>query len=562
MDIASDGFEKFATFATDFDLNTFVPEVHRDRLLEKIENAHEAGYLTEYQSNEMKAQVENAAGFDPTVVPSIHDIASTTKQELATRRRQADKKEGIGKMIKNELKSLKKGITSMSKTAMVTKASNALSGVLRAVGKFGARNEDGTPDTVKILSGLGDISDIVGSFLPGPASAVTGLVSGILNMFGAGGPSTEDIVKEEFAKMKEFTLELFREQNKFIESKFEEQANLIRDQTAQIFLKMDRQTRRIIKRIMDSTGEIESYINRFKEFYQKDRITDLQSKAEALHEVLDKHLASVDDTRYESINDGTTQLLLSKLDTPVEELFFALIKKMFTTICLESKALRVPFYTIIESRLCTDILYTILAINTKRETLMNSSIMMLYQSPTYRGAVKHYQKDAAIDKENIKTWVHDNIVIKDDLMCSLFVTNNANWNSPLIKQSTLSFMKKIDNSLMDKLNGLTTDYCENVMEKNVNDHCNCHEEGSTSIYCDMNGKCECQEHYGGETCDERRCILELNGEVRRSIQLTATTEDVPITVWGSLHCTLRILAIGGGGGWLVNSKYIIRSIVC
>ena len=279
--------------------------------------------------------------------------------------------------------------------------------------------------------------------------------------------------------MKEFTLELFREQNKFIESKFEEQANLIRDQTAQIFLKMDIQTRRIIKRIMDSTGEIKSYINRFKDFYQKDRITDLQSKAEALHEVLDKHLTSVDDTRYESINDGTTQLLLSKLDAPVEELFFALIKKMFTTICLESKALRVPFYTIIESRLCTDILYTILAINTKRETLMNSSIMMLYQSPTYRGAVKHYQKDTAIDKENIKTWVHDNIVIKDDLMCSLFVTNNANWNSPLIKQSTLSFMKKIDNSLMDKLNGLTTDYCENVMEKNVKDHCNCHEEGST-----------------------------------------------------------------------------------
>ena len=147
LNIVSAGFEAFAKFATDFDLNTFVPEVHRDRLLEKIENAHEEGYLTEDQSNEMKTQVENAAGFDPTVVPSIHDIAATTKQELATRRRQADKKEGFGKIIKNELKSWRKGLKSMSKTAMVTKASNALSGLFGAVGKFGARNEDGTPDT-------------------------------------------------------------------------------------------------------------------------------------------------------------------------------------------------------------------------------------------------------------------------------------------------------------------------------------------------------------------------------------------------------------------------------
>ena len=44
--------------------------------------------------------------------------------------------------------------------------------------------------------------------------------------------STEDIVKEEFAKMKQFTLELFREQNMFTESKFEEKANLIRDSSS------------------------------------------------------------------------------------------------------------------------------------------------------------------------------------------------------------------------------------------------------------------------------------------------------------------------------------------
>ena len=105
---ASSGFEEFAKFAKDWDLNTFVPEVHRDRLLGKIEKAHKARYLTDDQARDMKTEVEKAVGFDPTVIPSIHDIATTTKQELATRRRQKDKRESKGKMIKNELKSLKK----------------------------------------------------------------------------------------------------------------------------------------------------------------------------------------------------------------------------------------------------------------------------------------------------------------------------------------------------------------------------------------------------------------------------------------------------------------------
>ena len=50
-------------------------------------------------------------------------------------------------------------------------------------------------------------------------------------------------------------------------------------------------------------------------------------------------------------------------------------------------------------------------------------------------------------------------------------------------------------------------------------------------------------------CNQHQCILEMNGELRTSIQLT-TTEEVTIIVWGSSSCTLRILAIGGGGGSL------------
>ena len=49
------------------------------------------------------------------------------------------------------------------------------------------------------------------------------------------------------------------------------------------------------------------------------------------------------------------------------------------------------------------------------------------------------------------------------------------------------------------------------------------------------------------------CKLQLDGwpyeKVNTSLKLTNPDEDVNITVWGSPNsCTLRILAVGGGGG--------------
>ena len=68
--------------------------------------------------------------------------------------------------------------------------------------------------------------------------------------------------------------------------------------------------------------------------------------------------------------------------------------------------------------------------------------------------------------------------------------------------------------------------------------------------------------YGGAACagDTRKtescntqdcpptCKLQYKGDVEESIQINASKVDQVITVWGSSACTLRILAIGGGGG--------------
>ena len=42
------------------------------------------------------------------------------------------------------------------------------------------------------------------------------------------------------------------------------------------------------------------------------------------------------------------------------------------------------------------------------------------------------------------------------------------------------------------------------------------------------------------------CKLQVNGAERTSIKITSTSTTT-ITVWGSSNCSIRILAIGGGG---------------
>ena len=69
-----------------------------------------------------------------------------------------------------------------------------------------------------------------------------------------------------------------------------------------------------------------------------------------------------------------------------------------------------------------------------------------------------------------------------------------------------------------------------------------------------NGGAECPgEASQTETCNTEECPyphsckLQVNGAERTSIKITSTSTTT-ITVWGSSNCSIRILAIGGGGG--------------
>ena len=464
--------KEISNFFLEFDKKTYNWETHKKRLVKEISKAFEKGYLNEDHYNLMKNQVEKSSTFNPAILTSLHEMKEQTEQELATRRRQSQKEKSAWEQSKVELKAWKTGVQSMSKTEALSKSSSAAGALWGAIGKFRATKDDGSPDELKIVSGVSDIANAIAEFLPPPASVVTGSVSRILNIFGAGGPSTEKVVKEEFRKMKQFTTNLFTKQNKLIKSQ---------------------------------TQEILSAINDTQKFWINDKITKLLVASEGLHKTLDEHLIFLDTYRYKQINDDTANTLTNLVDITKDTDRFVRIKRNFENVCLDSKQrLMQSNYTVNENELCTSILYNFLAINMKRETVMHAFISKLRQSNKHRESVEGFLNIATVRKNEMKLWTRNKIMKNDSLVCPLFITEIGNWKNSIYMQSTRNFILNIDRNLSDRLNGLTTEYCQDVVDNNVKKHCQCYEEGSISIHCNIDSKkCHCNEKFRGEKCDIR-----------------------------------------------------------
>ena len=109
--------------------------------------------------------------------------------------------------VKKQLKSslgkdnLKKHIRSPKSRA---KLMNGLGSMVTGISFFANPYDDkGKVDPLTIGKGVMSIVEGIGEILPAPVNAITGVVSSIFNMFtGGGGPSTEEVLKDEFKKQR------------------------------------------------------------------------------------------------------------------------------------------------------------------------------------------------------------------------------------------------------------------------------------------------------------------------------------------------------------------------
>ena len=274
------------------------PERVRTHLTSLVNNAD---HLDKNTKDKMLESIKNTDSFE-----SVKTITDTTRKELADKKKDSIReKDDIKKTwghTKEFFGSVGKGLKSMSKTERLTKTITCLSGIASAIGKFQAKNEDGSPNALKIVGGVLDITNSIATFLPPPASIITGTISGIFSIFGGGAPSTVDVIKDEFRKMKKFTVEQFAKQRKFISDQFSKQNIFISGQ-------FSKQTMFIENEFLKQTAFID------ERFRQMERQND-QSTQNILNE-LNKKASEIGD-KVKDLNEIThnqTKIIVHEVQT-------------------------------------------------------------------------------------------------------------------------------------------------------------------------------------------------------------------------------------------------------
>ena len=285
------------------------PEYVKEKLKKKIKKA--SGFLTSAQQEQMYKAVEGATSFDPLWTTSYKEIYANTKTELRKKKQEYLKKsklnKGLKRKLENYFKSVDSGLTGMSKTDMISKASTAVSGIVGAVDKF----QSG--DDKQIISGAMDVTNSIAQFLPPPASTVTGSISGILQIFGiGGGPSTEEVIKEEFQKMKDFTARKFEQQTKFIAGEFAEQKEYIKEEFEAQKDFVDLRIFDVESKIADLTDliqdEFTSQTNLTLELFTKEKAMLLEQK-----EIINVGFQNLEDSFRESIEELKEFITIEKM---------------------------------------------------------------------------------------------------------------------------------------------------------------------------------------------------------------------------------------------------------
>lgn len=499
-------------------------EEDRQNLLNTVSEECAAGSLSDIECNKMKDLISTQRSTD---LNNLKERVRAVKLDLSEQKTIMEKST---EKLKSGLTTAWKGIRSMSKTEAVEKSTNALSGILGAVKKF---NSDKALD---VVSGVADITNTAASFLPPPASIVTGAISGLLNIFGAGGPSTVDVVKEQFKQMKDFTKKQFEAQNKFIKGEFEAQQKFISGefqaqnklikegfdstnklikgefeaQTLFIGGKLDAQNIFIDERFNDLSQMLSGKFKDISDFLRDGHFKDLLVDAIAIQESLEPVLIKLDTYKHEKLNDVIKNNILRYVENNEKNEEFSRIRLNFENLCLDGKLLQVN-QTYGENSICSHLLFTYLTIHQQRDNIQADLISKLYESPKFRLAAKSQVELLNDRKQKMRTWLLEKIIQNDDISCPLFSSDKGTqvffWYSSQMQEQVLSSMKQIVGSVPSK----NPSECSKLREANMKKHCQCSLVGSRSGVCDIRSHCFCKPMYEGQTCQTSTGVLLITG---------------------------------------------------
>ena len=218
--------------------------------------------------------------------------------------------------------------------------------------------------------------------------------------FGGGGPSTEEVLKDEFKKQKEFIEKQFKEQEKFM------------------------------KNLMTQT-----------------QLENVQSKAFGLLDALESRHAYI--SAYEGVatclsEDVTNQVTL-RVEYFMDESNTQVIKHAFDMYCPEELKIGKKRNS---QDVCSLLIYTYLTIEVKRQEILTIMMGLLSNSERFEELTMGYLNVQEYQRERLTKWLTTTI---GDNYCAIFVYHKAVWNGKEKQlEETLDIIGRFAPKLEDK----------------------------------------------------------------------------------------------------------------
>ena len=360
------------------------------------------GKISEQAAKEIKLKTTDALSFDPIYTTSNQDILDSVNaklaQEIRKTKKQKNELETRKQKAKHYVSETKRRIKGMSNADKISKIAGSVGSAVSGVQKFV------TGGTENILSGVVDLASAAGNFLPPPVSLVTDVFSSFLGMFIPMGPTTEEIIEEEFKKQKEFINKKFEEQKMFISAKFDDLQKKL-DQTTK---EMNDKLTKLSEGITDIADEIKKVIQKLsagvedlKRFITIGDLKEIQTQSEAVLAGLDeeKEFLFAIDTK-NLTKDDVTQLFnhMDLLDSTEKTVF---IRNSFNKRCLTN-----TYTPDQKADICAVLLYNYISIEEVRYTLMIRFLSLITRSSNNNGKLSDgYWKVFDHRMKNLKLFI-------------------------------------------------------------------------------------------------------------------------------------------------------------
>ena len=217
-----EGIDLFASFVYERREVNNNREQYRQELLNQVDQTFDGVFegsdnvfhlrRVDEEKEKMKQKINDAMDFDPGALATYQNVYDSVLNEVRVKSNNLEKTYTNRNMLKRAKNQVKRHFKTMSNTDKLSKVSTTFGSCVGAIPKFQSN------DPLQITSGVLDIATSILDFAPPPFSLIAGTINSILNIFvGGGGPSTEDVIKDEFKKQKDFIEKAFKKQEAFIQ---------------------------------------------------------------------------------------------------------------------------------------------------------------------------------------------------------------------------------------------------------------------------------------------------------------------------------------------------------